>query len=140
MAEETVFLQRLKNREPHSIDEAMEIYTPYLSVVLYNMLGTSLPREDIEEIISDVFVALWKNAGYIDLEKGTLRSYMAATARNLALKRLNKKRDFSSLDEIEMPDERDFAEEHSDKDSVWNAVMSLGEPDNEIFVRYYKFE
>ena len=118
----------------------MEIYTPYLSVVLYNMLGTSLPREDIEEIISDVFVALWKNAGYIDLEKGTLRSYMAATARNLALKRLNKKRDFSSLDEIEMPDERDFAEEHSDKDSVWNAVMSLGEPDNEIFVRYYKFE
>lgn len=140
MAEETVLLQRLKNREPHSIDEAMEIYTPYLSVVLYNMLGTSLPREDIEEIISDVFVALWKNAGYIDLEKGTLRSYMAATARNLALKRLNKKRDFSFLDEIEMPDERDFAEEHSDKDSVWNAVMSMGEPDNEIFVRYYKFK
>ena len=69
MAEEEKLLMRLKNRKRNAIDEAIEVYTPYLSTVLYNMLGNRLPKEDIEEILSDVFVTLWKNADTIDLEK-----------------------------------------------------------------------
>lgn len=143
MADEIKLLRRLQNREKDSINEAIEVYTPYLSVVLYNMLGSRLPQEDIEEIVSDVFVALWKNAERIDLEKGTLRSYIAASARNFALKRLNRQKEFASIDDIEVAievaDEKNFAEENSNAEALWNAVMSLGEPDNEIFVRYYKY-
>lgn len=139
MAEEEKLLMRLKNRKRNAIDEAIEVYTPYLSTVLYNMLGNRLPKEDIEEILSDVFVTLWKNADTIDLEKGTLRAYLAAVARNFALKKLNKQRDYTSLDEIELPDEAAVLEENTADSVVWDAVMSLGEPDNEIFVRYYKF-
>lgn len=140
MVEEEVLLQRLKNKEKNSIDEAIKIYTPYLSTVLYNMAGNELLKEDIEEIISDVFVALWKNAEYIDLQKGTIRSYIAAVARNFGLKRLNRRRNYTSIEKIEIPDERDFAEDASYSDFVWKAVMSLGKPDNEIFVRRYKFD
>ena len=132
MAEEEKLLMRLKNRKRNAIDEAIEVYTPYLSTVLYNMLGNRLPKEDIEE-------TLWKNADTIDLEKGTLRAYLAAVARNFALKKLNKQRDYTSLDEIELPDEAAVLEENTADSVVWDAVMSLGEPDNEIFVRYYKF-
>lgn len=92
MTDEAELLQRLRNREKNSIDEAIQIYTPYLSTVLYHMAGNSLPKEDIEEIVADVFIVLWKNAGRIDLQKGTLRSYLAAVARNFALKRINRKR------------------------------------------------
>ncbi len=138
MADEAKLLLRLKNRERNSIDEAIEVYTPYLSTVLYNTAGNRLSREDIEEIVSDVFVMLWKNAEYIDLEKGTIRSYIAAAARNFALKRLNKKKNCICLDDIEIPDTA--SAERSLADAVWDAVMSLGEPDNEIFVRYYKFD
>ena len=49
---------------------------------MYHMAGNSLPKEDIEEIVADVFVVLWKNAERIDLQKGTLRSYLAAVVRN----------------------------------------------------------
>lgn len=91
MTDEAELLQRLRNREKNSIDEAIRIYTPYLSTVLYHMAGNSLPKEDIEEIVADVFIVLWKNAGRIDLQKGTLRSYLAAVARNFALKRINRK-------------------------------------------------
>ena len=132
MAEEEKLLMRLKNGKRNAIDEAIAVYTPYLSTVLYNMLGNRLPKEDIEEILSDVFVTLWRNADTIDLEKGTLRAY-------LALKKLNKQRDYTSLDEIELPDEAPIPEENTAESVVWDAVMSLGEPDNEIFVRYYKF-
>lgn len=140
MIDEKKLLLRLKNQEHHSIDEAIEIYTPYLSTVLYNLIGNSLPKEDIEEIVSDVFVMLWKNAGYIDLDKGTLRAYLAATAKNFAFKRLHKKTETASLDDMELVDEKNFVDEHLQNDFVWKAVMSLGEPDNEIFVRYYKFD
>ena len=138
MADESMLLLRLRNREKNSINEAIEIYTPYLSTVIYNMVGNGLPKEDVEEIVSDVFVMLWKNAEYIDLSKGTLRSYIAASARNFALKRLNKKKDYTLLDDIELPTEDNF--EDIEANSVWDAVMSLGEPDNEIFVRFYKFD
>ena len=114
MTDEAELLQRLRNREKNSIDEAIRIYTPYLSTVLYHMAGNSLPKEDIEEIVADVFVILWKNAERIDLQKGTLRSYLAAVARNFALKRINRKTDHTVLEDIE--------------------------PDSEIFVRRYKFD
>ncbi len=69
MTDEAELLQRLRNREKNSIDEAIRIYTPYLSTVLYHMAGNSLPKEDIEEIVADVFVVLWKNTGRIDLQR-----------------------------------------------------------------------
>ena len=140
MEDEAKLLKRLKNKKTGSIDEAIEVYTPYLSTVLYNMAGNRLPKEDIEEIVSDVFVMLWKNAEYIDPEKGTVRSYIAAAARNFALKRLNKQTDCTCLDDMEIPDNSPSAEEIFTESAVWDAVMSLGEPDNEIFVRYYKFD
>ena len=125
MTDEAELLQRLRNREKNSIDEAIRIYTPYLSTVLYHMAGNSLPKEDIEEI---------------DLQKGTLRSYLAAVARNFALKRINRKMDHTSLEDIELSDGKNFMEENFHNNYVWETVMSLGEPDSEIFVRRYKFD
>ncbi len=138
MVDEAKLLRQLKRKQENSINQAIEIYTPYLSTVLFNMVGNRLPKEDIEEIISDVFVMLWKNAGYIDLEKGTIRSYISASARNFALKRLNKRKDYTNLDDIEIPVEDDFTVDNNK--SVWDAVMRLGEPDNEIFVRFYRYD
>ena len=90
------------------------------------MAGNSLPKEDIEEIVADVFVVLWKNTGRIDLQKGTLRSYLAAVARNFALKRINRKMDHTSLEDIELSDGKNFMEENFHN--------------SEIFVRRYKFD
>ena len=72
MTDEAELLQRLRKREKNSIDEAIRIYTPYLSTVLYYMAGNSLPKEDIEEIVADVFIVLWKNAGRIDSVRFTI--------------------------------------------------------------------
>ncbi len=132
-------LLRIKKQEVDSMEKAIRIYTPYLSTVVFNAVGNKLPKEDTEEIISDVFVMLWKNAERIDFKKGTLRSYIAAAARNFALKRLSQIKDCANIDDFEIADERNRFEENSMQNAVWNAVMSLGEPDNEIFVRYYKY-
>ena len=139
MTDEKRILERLQNRSCDSMEEAIEIYTPYLGTVLYNMLGTSLQKEDVEEIVSDVFVVLWKNADRIDLSKGTLRGYLAVTARNFALKKINANRETVPIDELDIPDKASSAEEKICNKSLWDSVMELGEPDNEIFVRYYRY-
>ena len=72
MTDEAELLQRLRKREKNSIDEAIRIYTPDLSTVLYHMAGNSLPKEDIEEIVADVFIVLWKNFGRIDSVRFTI--------------------------------------------------------------------
>ena len=140
MVDESKLLRQLKRKQESSINQAIEIYTPYLSTVLYNMVGNGLSKEDIEEIISDVFVMLWKNAEYIDLEKGTIRSYISTSARNFALKRLNRKSEYTSIDDVELSDITNFTDDYSQNEQLWKAVMKLGEPDNEIFVRFYKFD
>ena len=140
MADEAKLLMRLKSKKRNSIDEAVRVYTPYLSTVLYNMAGNRLLKEDIEEIVSDVFVALWRNAEYINPEKGSVRAYIAAVARNFALKRLTGKANCACIDDIEIADETSASEEKAVNSTVWDAVMSLGEPDSEIFVRYYKYD
>ena len=104
MVDEASILLKLQKRQKNSIDEAIDIYTPYISTVLYNLAGTGRRKEEAEEIISDVFVTLWENASGIDLSRGTLRSYMAAVARNFALKRLKKEKHIVSFDEIEIAD------------------------------------
>lgn len=80
-----------------------------------------------------------ENADYIGFAKGTIRSYIAAAARNFALKRLSKKTDSVCIDDIELADQSAPIEQNTESNALWDAVMSLGEPDSEIFVRYYKF-
>lgn len=140
MVNENRLLLQLQKRQQNSIDRAITCYTPYLSTVLYRLAGNSLSKEDTEEILSDVFFSLWNNAAYIDLSRGTIRSYLAATARNFALKRLNQKKTYASLEDIELPDEENPTEDYAEASSLWEAVMELGEPDNEIFVRFYRYQ
>lgn len=139
MVDEYKLLNGLIKKRNNSLKQAIEIYTPYLSVVLFNLFGYSLSHEDAEEIISDVFVILWNNAYRIDLDKGTIRSYISASARNLALKKLKKQNDYIPIEEIDFKCTTNEAPCGDLSEIVWSLVMELGEPDNEIFVRYYKY-
>ena len=139
---ETTLLKKLRQKRQGALDAAIELYTPYISVVLFNISGGRFSAEDIEEIVSDTFIALWKNADRIDSEKGSVRSYLAGTARNLAAMRLRAKAMESvPIDENEISDCGGISEELIRSDeakSLWRAVAALGETDCEIFVRYYK--
>ena len=139
MVDEQTLLRRLQKQDPRALEQAIDRYTPYLSTVLYRTAGPGLPREDIEEIVSDVFVCLWQNAGRIQAEKGGIRPYLAAAARNFAFKRLGRQHLCESLDEVEIAGGPGAAEELAERETLWGAVMELGEPESELFVRYYRY-
>lgn len=78
MINEIRLLHNLKNKKRNCLEDVIKIYTPYVSAVIYNTIGNIAPKEDIEEVISDTFLQLWRNANSIDEEKGCIRSYMCA--------------------------------------------------------------
>ena len=124
MVDERKLLLQIKKRDKGAINTAIDVYTPYISTVLYNVAGNSLPKEDIEEIISDVFISLWEKAECLDAEKYSIRPYIAVCARNFALKRLAKIREFADINDIELVCDRDFIEDnlisHLFGKQLWN--------------------
>ncbi len=143
LADEERLLRNLKKRKRGSLEKAIELYTPYVSTVVYNVIGAAMSREDIEETVSDVFISLWKNAGSLDADKGCIRAYLGAAARNTAKNRLRRAFGHEELDETIVSDSsipEEEAERREERRLLIDAVRALGEPDSEIFLRYYFYD
>ena len=135
-------VRRLKAGDTGALSEVIEYYGPYVCTIVSNITDVSLPREDTEEIVSDAFVSLWYNRE--NIVPGKLKNYLAAIARNKAK---------SALRSLHIPEplENDMlmieAPENTEREVLFaelslaaqDAVKSLGEPDSEIFKRYYYF-
>ena len=142
MTNEEKLLAGLKKGKHGSLEKAINLYTPYVTVVVYNVVGAAMPKEDIEEVVSDVFISLWKSAGMIDTEKGSIRTYLAAIARNRAKNKLRTIHTYEEISEniistYKTPQED--IEEQETRALMLGLIKSLGEPDSEIFFRYYYY-
>lgn len=138
MTDEKLLLRRLKGGDHDALANAIRLYTPYLSAVIYRAGGGVLSREDQEELTADAFVALWQAAERLDHEQGSVRAYLAAAARNAVYRRLRKLREDVSLENLSETGQEPGAPD-PDRLSLWDAVASLGEEDLEIFVRFYRY-
>ena len=78
-------LKQMQQGSQEALCLLIERYTPYVSTVIHNIIGSSMAQADIEETTADVFFTLWQNAKKVRVQ--SLKSYLAAVARNLALKK-----------------------------------------------------
>ena len=67
-------IKGLKNKKRSALEKVIETYSAYVSVVVYNVIGLSATKEDMEEVISDVFISLWNNSEYIRRAETIYRS------------------------------------------------------------------
>ena len=49
-----------------NIEIIIDEYSNYVFKIVDNIIGTSLPYQDKEEVVSDVFYLLWKNQDNIN--------------------------------------------------------------------------
>ncbi len=137
--DERRMLKRLCRGDGDALGIVMDTYMPYVYTVASNILSRSMPREDVEEVVSDVFVTLWKNAEAV--REGKLKAYLAALTRNAALSKLRSRHLSEPLEEnampLDLPDPEDRVISLAMADAAREAVNSLPEPDRNIFVRYY---
>ena len=137
-----VILQKIRSGDPAGLEALMERYLPYVSTVVWNILRNAMPPEDGEEVVSDVFLAAWRQPGA--LRPGLVQGWLAAVARNKAKNRLRQMGQDLSLEEnaldIPGPDDppSDF-ERAEERRLVRQAVDALPSQDREIFLRHYYY-
>lgn len=143
MTEDEKLIYNIKRKRRGALEKVIDLYTPYIGTVIYNVIGSAMPKEDMEEIISDTFITLWRNADKFDSQRGCLRTYLGTIARNLAKNRLSAQKINSELNEniISIHSEPHAKIEQEEKRAAMiRAINELGEPDSEIFMRYYYYD
>lgn len=132
-------LRDLRNGSEEALAWFIHQYTPYVATVIHNIIGTYMDTADIEEVASDVFLALWENANSITSVKG----YLGTLARNKAKNKLREmNREMPLMDEILIVDGLDLEEQVEEKElsaAVKRAVLAMPQPDKEIFLRFYYY-
>ena len=101
------------------LSRAMEVYAGYTAAVLGNTLKGRASREDLEELLSDVFLSLWEAEKPFD-SIDNLRSFLYTSVKNRCLNILRERSvrrkyeehiiDFYKEMENEEPIEQTYAE------------------------------
>lgn len=141
MREEAI-IKKIRAGDPTGLEALMEHYIPYVSAVVWNILRNAMPVEDGEEVVSDVFLAVWRRPEA--LRPGSVKAWLGAVARNMAKNRLRQISQTLPLEEdaLEVPGPDDPPGEYEralERQLVRQAVDSLPGPDREIFLRHYYY-
>ena len=70
----------LKYNPSKGLEIAVQQYSGLVKTIVVRIIGYD-KQQDVEETVSDVFVALWKSINNFDPEKGKLKNYIISIAR-----------------------------------------------------------
>ena len=122
------------------VEKVLNDFSKYIYTIVKNS-SLILTDEDIEEVINDVIITIWKNKNKLDINK-KMSPYIAGITKNLMKK---KYRDIKIQENIEIyqdtiMDYNDI-ELHYLKDeqheNMINQLKKLKEEDRNIFILYY---
>ena len=134
-------LIQLQSGNQQALEWFIDRYSGYVGAIVNSALQGSMSRADVEEVAADVFVTLWKSAE--KLVPLNLKGYLSSVARSLALKKLRERKQELPLEEDILVFEEDALIEKLDQEErdrrVREAVLSMPQPDREIFLRFYYY-
>ena len=134
-------LRLLQQGSAEALKWFMGKYTPYVSTIIYNIIGSAMTSADVEEVASDVFFALWENADKVN--SGSVRGYLGAVARNTAKNKFREAGFELPLDEeLYISEDLPLEELQMERELqhiVRKKVLEMTEPDREILLRYYYY-
>lgn len=137
-------ISNFKNGNELDIEKIINEYSNYLFMVVKNACGNYLQSEDIEEIILDVFLALWNNKEKLD-ETKDIKPYISSIAHNLIKKKMSLKSDNLNLMELKEDMARtvdDWAEVIDNTvtiEKIDYILNDLSEEEYQIFTLFYYY-
>ena len=125
--DEKELLRQLQKQRTGALEQAVAQYGAYV-----------LTPEDHEEIASDVFFALWNGAARI--ERGQLRPWLGAVARNRTAEAMRKQNVYLPLEDDTLITLDRLWEQMVEQErcaAIAQAMRALPDEDREIFYRFY---
>ena len=123
------------------IDKIIDDFYGYVYIIVKNGVSIAMTDEDIEEIISDVFVAIWKNS--INLLKTTeIKPYLIGIAKNVIRNKYrNTELNFSISDYeenlIDTCNIEKITEENEQNRVILDTLKTVKPKEYEIFIMFY---
>lgn len=139
---EKLLLMRLKYKSEKALTEAMERYTAYVTTIIREILNDKAADEDIEELVADTFIALWRTADRIDyIHYSSLKAYIGMIARNKAkdFLKMQKNINLELYDDILIIDDGiETKMLQKEQQRYIKALLKTLKPDDQkIFLLYY---
>jgi len=143
-------LKLLKTKPEKTLDKMIKIYAGLVYTIAADKLASICSKEDVEECVSDVFYEVYRQRDLIDLQKGSIKAFIAVIAKRKAIdiyrSLKNKNNKLISLNcifsENTISDKTNIEQavtEKEDQVAVIKGIKALGDPDSEIFIRKYYF-
>lgn len=134
-------VQEIREGDQAALARVIDRYTAYVSTIVWNIVQNRLTKADVEEIVSDVFLTLWRSADKV--RKGKLKGYISVIARRRAVNALRQAKQDAPLEDDELPITAPGPEEETLRQTEYEAlrqtVDELPEPDRTIFIRHYYY-
>ncbi|WP_070000291.1 sigma-70 family RNA polymerase sigma factor [Cellulosilyticum sp. I15G10I2] len=151
MATDNEIIELLRTKKDKGLECMMDTYMGLVYSIVHNKIATICSKEDIEECVSDVFYELYRNSEKIDLNKGSIKAFLALVAKRKAIdiyrKYYKQKSKVISIEDFKESEldylSSDYKNADQDKeirDRVIEEIKALGEPDSEMLIRKYFFE
>lgn len=124
-----------------NLEEVVDTYTGYLYTTIINITRGNLSKEDIEEIISDVFFIFWKNRYKFDNSRES-KYYLVGIANNLIKEKFRKIRITYNIEDyenmhIDNTDVNFIYEENERVRIIESALSKMSSEDKVIFIMFY---
>ena len=134
-------LRSLTKQNETALAWFIERYASYVNTIVFNIIGNTMSIKDVEEVSSDVFLVLWKNAERI--RPGKVKAYLSGIARNMAKDRLRRAdQDLPLEEDILASSATDLEHDVEAREQarlVNQAMLNMDYPDREIFLRHYYY-
>jgi RNA polymerase sigma-70 factor (ECF subfamily) len=129
----------VRRGDENAFESLVRKYAPYVTTVVRGVGSGTMTAEDVEEVAADVFYALWQSVSKPNPLK--LKEWLGGVARNKTKNRLRSMKEELPLeDDWIAGDGETFIDElarEDERNAVKKAVLSMKEPDREIFLRHY---
>ena len=132
-------IELLKRSPEQGLAAVVIRYTAYVLKIARTKLDNICTREDIEEIVSDIFFIFYQQGQKCDFEIRSLRAYISLIAERRCINVFRqhiRRENTVPLDEV---DSSFVSENNEDYDTLVAGIKKLGEPDTSIFIRKYFF-
>ncbi len=135
----------LKTDPQQGYAELTDRYLGFVYKIAYSKLLGTCSKEDIEEFVCDIFYEFYCNRDKLDLEKGSIKTFLAVFTKRRAINLFHKKTKGEeaislyddNLENILIANENveQGILEAEKKTKLIDTVKALGSPDSEIIIR-----